>query len=429
MNNISFETEAEQPAASPTSNRIPGITDPGIQRKELLGFLFFGHFVIHWFQQMLPMFLPMLKADLGLSVIQVGGITTAKQAASGVLTLPSGVLADSFVKNRPVILGTSILLGGLAYLLLSFSSLYVLVLVAMCLVGASAAFWHPSSVSSLSTFFPDHRGTALALHGVGASVGDAISPLCIGGLLLLLSWQHLAQWHMIPAVILAIAVWASTRRIFAGEPDRMDFRVYLAGLRDLVSHPNIFVVMGASSLVGMARLSTVTFLPLYLVDDQGYSSFGLGFHWMLLYVMGTVSQPVMGIVSDKFSRKTVLLPAFAIMGVLYLILPSADKGVQLALVIAAMGSFFYGTGNIATAAVLDVASRQIQGTTNSIMSLFQQTITLPSPIIAAFIVREFGLSAVFYFCAALLGLAALAWVFIKITPTAEGVASGQAAAR
>ena len=369
---------------------------------------------------MLPMFVPMLKADLGLSDIQVGGMTTVKQAASGVLTLPSGILADSFVKHRPVLLGSAILLGGIAYLLVSVSPIYLLVLLSLFLVGASSAFWHPSSVSSLSTFFPQHRGTALALHGVGASVGDSIGPLCIGGLLLLMSWQHLAQWHMLPAAILAAMVWASTRRFFAEEAGRLNFGAYKTGLLQLARHPSVFAVMGASSLVGMARLSTVTFLPLYLVEDQGYTSVGLGFHWMLLYVMGTISQPVMGIVSDNFSRKTVLLPAFAIMGVLYFILPSADKGLQLALVIAAMGSFFYGTGNIATAAVLDVASRQIQGTTNSIMSLFQQVITLPSPIIAGYIATEFGLPAVFYFCASLLSLATLAWVFIKIAPPSDG---------
>jgi sugar phosphate permease len=168
------------------------------------------------------------------------------------------------------------------------------------------------------------------------------------------------------------------------------------------------------------RFHRVTFLSRYLVEDQGYSSVGLGFQWMLLYVMGTISQPVMGIVSDKCSRKTVLLPAFAIMGTLYLILPSAVKGIQLALVIAAMGACFYGAGNVATAAVLDVVPRQIQGTTNSIMSLFQQVITLPSPIIAGNIAKEFGLSAVFYFCASLLSLATLAWVFIRITPRAKG---------
>jgi len=363
------------------------------------------------------MFLPLLKVDLGLSDIQVGGLTTTKQAASGILTLPSGVLADSFVKNRPIIIGLAIVLGGLAYLLVSLSPVYVMVLISLCFVGASSAFWHPSAVSSLSTFFPEHRGTALALHGVGASIGDAISPLCIGALLVVTSWRHLAQWTMAPAVILGLIIWISTRRTFAGESNRMDLNAYLDGLKDLIAHPSVFLVMGASSLVGMARLSTVTFLPIYLVEAKGFSSVGLGFHWMLLYAMGAVSQPLMGVISDRFSRKTVLLPSFAMMAILYFLLPLASKGVGLIVVIGVMGAFFYGTGNIATAAVLDVASRRIQGTANSIMSLFQQLITLPSPIVAGFIVTELGLSSVFYFCASLLSVAALAWVFIRVNPT------------
>ena len=104
------------------------------------------------------------------------------------------------------------------------------------------------------------------------------------------------------------------------------------------------------------------------------------------------------------------------MAILYFLLPFASKGISLITVIGVMGAFFYGTGNIATAAVLDVASRRIQGTANSIMSLFQQLITLPAPIIAGLIVTEMGLDSVFYFCASLLSVAALAWVFIQISP-------------
>ena len=89
----------------------------------------------------------------------------------------------------------------------------------------------------------------MALHGVGASVGDSIGPLCIGGLLLLMSWQRLAQWHILPAVILGLMVWASTRRFFADEAHLLDFSAYRSGLADLARHPSVFAVMGASSLV------------------------------------------------------------------------------------------------------------------------------------------------------------------------------------
>jgi sugar phosphate permease len=184
------------------------------------------------------------------------------------------------------------------------------------------------------------------------------------------------------------------------------------------------MVMLASAFVGMARLSVSTFLPLYLAEEMGYSSFWLGFHWALLYAMGMFSQPLMGVVSDRFSRKTVLLPSFATMGILYLLLPMPDGGFLLALIIAAMGMFFYGTGNIATAAVLDVASDQIQGTTQSFMSLFQQVVTLPAPIVAGFIVSQYGYSTVFYYSSALLFSAAMVWVFIRIPKRAAAAGGG-----
>jgi len=387
---------------------------PPIARKTLLGFLTLGHAGMHWQQQLFPVILPLIKAELGLTDVQVGGMTTVKEATNGIITLPSGFLADAWIQHRAAILACAVAMSGIAYWVASSASSYVWVLLALALLGIASALWHPAAVSTLSSHFADRRGTALSLHGVGASIGDTVGPLCVGWLLLMMDWQSLVQWHVIPAFILAFILWRGTRRAFIGEGSRPALSAYIAGVRALISRPSILMVMLASSLVGMARLSVITFLPLYLSEEAGYSSFWLGFHWMLLYAMGIVSQPLMGIISDRFSRKTVLLPAFAIMGLLYLVLPMAQYNFQLGLVIAALGMFFYGTSNIATAAVLDVAASHVQGTTLSVMSLFRQVFTLPSPLISGLIVSAYGLRPVFYYASALLLLAALLWVFIRI---------------
>ena len=392
---------------------------PQVERKFLLGTLTFGHTVIHWYQQMFPIFLPFIRADLGLSEVQVGGLMSAKQGASGLLTLPSGFAADAFNKHKAVILGSALAMGGCAYLVASIAPTYFGVLTFLVMLGAASALWHPSSVSTLSLQFADRRGTALALHGVGASVGDSVGPLCIGAMLLLVGWKDLAQWHMIPALILALMMWKTVRQHYSVGPGGLTRRSYFAGIKGIFARPTIFMVMIASSFVGMARLSVTTFLPLYLAEEMGYDSFWLGFHWALLYAMGIFSQPLMGILSDRFSRKTVLLPSFATMGLLYLLLPTPDGGFLLALIIGTMGLFFYGTGNIATAAVLDVASEHVQGTTQSFMTLFQQVVTLPAPMLAGYIVSQFGYSTVFYCSSALLFSAATVWAFIRIPKRAK----------
>ena len=403
---------------------LDDVKQPHSERKFLLGTLTFGHTVIHWYQQMFPVFLPMIKADLGLSAVQVGGLMTAKQGASGLLTLPSGFAADAFNKHKATILGSALVMGGLAYVVASVAPTYFWVLVFVTMLGAASALWHPSSVSTLSLQFSDRRGTAIALHGVGASIGDSVGPLCIGAMLLVVGWKDLAQWHLIPALILAFLMWRTVRQHYSAGPGGLTRRSYFSGIKGIFARPTVFMVMIASSFVGMARLSVTTFLPLYLAEEMNYDSFWLGFHWALLYAMGIFSQPLMGILSDKFSRKTVLLPSFATMGILYLLLPMPGGGFLLALIIAAMGMFFYGTGNIATAAVLDVASEQVQGTTQSFMTLFQQVVTLPAPIVAGFVVSHYGYATVFYYSSALLFSAAAVWAFIRIPKRAAGTGGG-----
>ena len=403
---------------------LDDVKQPHSERKFLLGTLTFGHTVIHWYQQMFPVFLPMIKADLGLSAVQVGGLMTAKQGASGLLTLPSGFAADAFNKHKATILGSALVMGGLAYVVASVAPTYFWILVFLTMLGAASALWHPSSVSTLSLQFSDRRGTAIALHGVGASIGDSVGPLCIGAMLLVVGWKDLAQWHLIPALILAFLMWRTVRQHYSAGPGGLTRRSYFSGIKGIFARPTVFMVMIASSFVGMARLSVTTFLPLYLAEEMNYDSFWLGFHWALLYAMGIFSQPLMGILSDKFSRKTVLLPSFATMGILYLLLPMPGGGFLLALIIAAMGMFFYGTGNIATAAVLDVASEQVQGTTQSFMTLFQQVVTLPAPIVAGFVVSHYGYATVFYYSSALLFSAAAVWAFIRIPKRAAGTGGG-----
>jgi len=377
------------------------------QRRYLLGSLIFGHTVIHWYQQIFPVILPSIKDTLGLNDVEVGTLSAIREGSGGFLIMPSGYLADSFAKYRAYILAFALASSGLAYFLVGLAFSYLWIIPGIAMIGLASAAWHPSSVGSLSARFPDRRGTALALHGVGASIGDTISPLLIGALLLVVGWQTLMQWHLLPALILAFILWSSLGSQYKDSGPGPSAKSYLTGIKSMLQNRNILAIMSAGVFMSMGRLSVLTFLPIYLTEDLDLSTLGLGFYLMLLYLMGMVSQPVMGVVSDRFSRKVVLLPAYITLGVLYLVIPATATGFQLALVIGAMGLFFYGTGNIATAAVMDMSSSSVQGSTMSVMSVFRHIFTLPSPIIAGVIVTAWGTEAAFIYAGALLLLGAV----------------------
>lgn len=386
---------------------LGGIQQFGTGRLFLLATLTGGHMAIHWFQQLFPVILPELKADLRLNDLQVGSLSTAREALGGILALPSGFLADTCRRQMASILAAALACSGLAYLLAGLSAAYVWVLCAMAMVGVGTALWHPAANASLSLRFPERRGTALAVHGVGASVGDTVGPLTVGVLLLVLSWRQLLQLHILPALMLTAVLWRGLDGLYSQEGHRPSLRVYVKEVQALLKQTNVLVYILASGLMGMGRLSVLTFLPIYVREQLGYSTVSLGFHVMLLYMMGMVSQPVMGLLSDTFGRKAILVPGMACLGLLYFALAVAGSGVQLGLVIAAIGLFFYGLGNITMAGVMDMAGSGVQATSWGLMSVLSHLLTIPSPMIAALLVSRFGVKAAFLYASALLLCAAV----------------------
>ena len=97
-------------------------------RNKLFTLLVIGHTGIHWFKQIYPILLPTIKSELELTDVQIGTIVTANEAASGTLTMPSGIIADTYYKHRGLILGGSLVLCGLAYFLVGFYANYLFVL-------------------------------------------------------------------------------------------------------------------------------------------------------------------------------------------------------------------------------------------------------------------------------------------------------------
>ena len=381
----------------------------------LLATLALGHMAIHWFQQLWPVILPSVKASLGLSDIQLGTLASLKQFTTGPLNLPSGILADFFRKRTALILAGSFLFLGLSHLLVAQASTFLWIIPFVALLGIGTALWHPAAVASLSLRFPERRGSALAVHGVGASVGDTVAPILIGLLLLTLSWQRLLEIHMIPALLIGLVMWKVLDSIYRNEEGiRPSMGTYLEDSKRLLQNRTVLAMIGVNVFTGMARLSIITFLPIYIQEDLDYSTLGLGVFWGLLHAMGAVSQPAMGYFSDKFGRKAVLLPSLVTFGLLYLALSVADPGIQLILVIGALGLFFYALATITQAAVMDVASDKVQASTVGIISVITQFVALPSPIIAGVLVTRYGTESTFLYAGSLTLLAALLLVVIRV---------------
>ena len=397
-----------------------------------LSFLYwitFGHVVLHWYQNLFSLILPKLKIEFGLSAVELGSLTTIQIGIASGLMLMTGYIADSFPNRTNIILIVAIFILGISYFMIGTLHSYIGILISTSLIGVSSALWHPTAMGKLSIKFPSRRGMALSIHGVGASIGDSLSPFIVGFLITIFAWKTVMQFHLIPIIIFCLFLWkalqnnnlparkktdicpkCSTENInnlkscrkcgYAFiESKKLTFNlsIYLINMKNMLTNKQVLSLITSNSLINMSRLAILTFLPIYLSETLGFSSLKLGIYLALLYLMGIASQPIMGIISDKMGRKIILVPSFLIMGIIFLLLSIIQDDITLAIIIGILGAFFYPILNITQTAIMDVANKDIQATSMGLTGLVSWPFILISPILAGLLVDRFNIEMAFIY--------------------------------
>ena len=369
-----------------------------------------GHSVFHWFQQSFVVMLPEVQAAFSLSEIGVGAIIATRELSSGLVTLPGGLILDLLRRHWGLVLALCMAAFGLGWLLIGAVSLYPVLLIGTAIVAMAASLWHLPALASLSHHFPERRATALSLHGIGGSIGEAFGPIVTGVLLGVLTWRGvLGIYGAIPLFLMFLVFWAFRDIGRAGTADSQvaSLREQIVFTRGLLRNRVLLGITVVEGLRGMAFLAFLTFLPLYLDDEVGVSTLVRGVYLGLLVAMGIVTTPILGYVSDRVGRKLVLVPALAVLSGLSLLLVPYGQGVTLGVLIGLLGLFIYSDQPILTAAALDIVGRGVATTTLGVLSFARFVLSASSPLIAGGLYQTMGIDTVFYYAAALFALSAL----------------------
>lgn len=393
---------------------LAAIRELGRDRLRLLCVVTGGHMMIHWFQQLFPVALPFIKAGLGLSDVQVGALTTARQFGQGTLNLPAGMLADALHRHRDVILASALLLMGLAYPLFGVTRQFWFAFLGSGLVGLATALWHPTAAAVLSSRFPERRATAMSIHGMGATLSDSLAPLALGALFVFFSWHWVMIWQIVPGAVVGLLLLRALFGSFRGDEGPSSKTTQLVEMVALLRNGAFVGISAARGLLTMGRVVILTFLPIYLTESLSYSAFVLGVYIMLLHIVGIFSQPVLGYLADRFGRKPVLLPSILALSVLYFLLANAAPGLPLTLVITAMGTFFYTLMNVMAASIMDIAGKNIQASSQGLTTVITQVAVLPTPLLAGYLAEGYGLESTFVLASVFALLAAITLVPLKL---------------
>jgi MFS family permease len=307
-----------------------------------------GHAFTHWYTATFFLLLPLIGKEFGLSYTEIGLIMTVQHAVGAISSLPGGVIVD-VVGKKGYLMATSLFWVGFPYALMSLTHSYWPLLVCVTLVGIGNNLWHPAAISALAHRYPDRKGLMLSFHGMGGNVADALAPLVVGALLAWFSWRTVVVINVVPGLIMAAmivvmlgAFTTSSRAdsINASGKSR-GLKEYLKEYGSLLKNRALMLVCVSSAFRTMTQAGLLTFLPVYLAYELGYSPFLVGVSLAVLQVAGFVASPFAGHLSDKMGRKRVVISSALLSAVMIAAMALTSGSMLFVVFVALVGFFLY----------------------------------------------------------------------------------------
>ncbi len=383
-----------------------------------------AHGIFHFMQQSFAVMLPAIKETFGISPVQIGALMAAKEIAMGVSSLPGGVLSDRLRRYRGIIMAACMALFGLSWMMIGMASVYPHLIIGIMFVSIASAVWHLPSMAEISRRFSDRKGASLAIFGIGGSFGDIFGPVMTGILLGLLAWQSVISiYAIVPLLMTFWFIWAFTGGSRVEQSDELstgknvDLRTQIKITKGYFKTTSILKVNLVACLRGMCYTIYVTFLPLFMKEDLGFSSQSIGFHFGLLWAIGIVASPLMGHLSDRLGRKPVLVPALLCSGTLTVILALFGKGIMFTVIIGMLGIFLRSDYALLSAAILDIVGKTVATTVLGVLSFLRFLMASISPLIAGYLYQTWGMKVTLFFVAALFAISALIFASADLNPT------------
>ena len=144
-----------------------------------------------------------IKAVYGLTDGGWGSIYTVATLTSAAVLIQAGGLADTVPLRRLTLLVLALYVVAAAGMALNSSVLLLVVLIAGLRFCGQGMVGH-IAMTAMGRWFQAHRGRAVAVAGLGYSLGEAVLPALVVALIAWIGWR--ASWGMAAGVLLLVFV-------------------------------------------------------------------------------------------------------------------------------------------------------------------------------------------------------------------------------
>jgi len=243
--------------------------------------------------------MPLFAATLGAGPAQVGTINGAFMLTAGLLSIPSGLLADRIGRKVPIIAG--MIATAASSLLVTQCQQPWQMAAAYILFGAGLAALAPGMLSLVADVMPSDRlGQAYGWYTTAIYIAMTLGPASGGYLAKALG---LREVFFVSGSLLAVVALLALFVLPKGPPRHStDLQAALAASFSLLHNRSLLACLlaTAGSCIGFGVF--LTFIPLY-ASQQGYNPAQVGLIFAAQAVTNVVGRVPIGSLADRVDRR------------------------------------------------------------------------------------------------------------------------------
>lgn len=403
---------------------------PRSYKWELLVLLWMAYFLNQGDRQIYNAVLPLIKADLGASDVQLGMVATAFTLLYGVFVPIAGCLGDFVTKKWVVCLSLLTFSAGTLCTGLS-GGIVALILFRSVATGIGEAFYYPAANSLIGQYHHRTRAQAMAVHQSALYVGIVASSWIAGWVGESHGWRStfytFGSFGVLMAAVVAMRLRNEHRDTdipACGSPaddagrdacatmrPAADRSVRLAdALRSVLRTPTLYFLSAAFGAMVFVNVGYMTWMPTFLYEKFHLSVKDAALHSMLWhYIFAFIGVMVGGRVSDRLAarRRTIRMEMGylgLLLGAPFIWMMGAASGLGAVYVALACFGFFRGVydSNL-FAALFDVIPARYRSSATGLMLCFAFTVGATSPVLLGYLKSRVGLD---------IGLSSLALAYL-----------------
>jgi len=286
----------------------------------LLPLFVLAHCAHHLLTALPTPLLPMIRTSFSLDYTQSGWLISAFSLSYGIGQLPAGWFADRFGPRMLITIG--ICGVAVAGFLIGLSSTYMLMVIFLILMGLMGGGYHPSAPPLIAASVEQKNiGRALGLHIIGGSASYFLSPLIAVAIAAAWGWRSPFIVLAVPTIIFGIIFYRLLDTAMGvNSEDSNTIGSKDEALPDAGRYRHLVAIIILSTFASAILISTISFIPLMLVDKFGVGEKTAAALLSLIFSGGLWAAPAGGYLSDRVGKIPIILAACFLAGpVIYLL--------------------------------------------------------------------------------------------------------------